>query len=180
MPDAAIAAATPLAAALALAEGHALTLGLADGVQALPLAGALLYHRAGKHTGVVLAYRVLGAACARAPAPPAADAIAIEGGHPGSGMEDAFEFFTRAVSAGRYRRSAFAEGCRVAGAPGVFRWRVAWGGGEADLDLRAGVLDPALFAPPAGEPAAARHARQRTAIAAILAAADDELFALRR
>ncbi len=176
MPDAAIAEMPPLAAALALAEGHALRLRLADGAQALPLTGALLFHRGGKHAGVVLAYRVLLAACGRRPEPPAADRFAIDGGHHGAGMEDAFEFFTRAVSAGRYRRVTPAAGCRIAGAPGVFRWTIAGDGIAADLDLRDGALDPALFAPPGREPDAARHARQRDAIAAMLAASDDELF----
>jgi hypothetical protein len=128
--------------------------------------------------GAVLGYRLVEAALERLPVPPDRLAVEIASGHPGSGMEDAFEYLLRAVSGGRYRRVSFETGPVVAGAAGRFRFAVRAGGFGLDLQLRDGVLDPRLFAPPEPGDAAARLTRQLEAAAGLLAAGNEALFAI--
>ncbi|TAD88137.1 MAG: hypothetical protein EAZ99_15015 [Alphaproteobacteria bacterium] len=160
---------------LPLVEGHGLTLALAGGVAAVPLAGALWYHGGAKATGVVTAFIVLRAALSGLPVPPR-EAVSIRSGHPGSGMEDGFEALVRALSGHRYAREEFAEGLRIPGAEGVFRWVVRVGPVVRDLTLRGGVLPEVLFQPATESDEPARQALRLAYVRNVLAAADTALF----
>ncbi len=160
---------------LDLAAPHGLAFDQAGGVFRVPLAGAYGFHSAMKLVGVTTAFCLLRAALAGL-APPPRDQIRIDSGHPGSGMEDTFEYFTRCVSTGRYKRRAFEAGLRIAGAEGVFRWRITVGDTVRDLTLRDGVVPAVLFTavPPDAMPA--RLAYQHEVASAMLAAEPMALF----
>ena len=165
----------PLQPFLELAAPHGLGFDQPGGVFRVPLTGAYGYHSGMKVVGVVTGYCLLAAALAGLP-PPRREEIAILSGHPGSGMEDTFEYFTRCVSGGRYQRHEFAAGLRIPEAEGVFRWRVQIGDARRDLSLREGVVPAVLFtAVPAGEEAA-RLAYQLEVASRMLVADPGTLF----
>ena len=159
----------PIEPFLALAAPHGLAFDQPGGVFRVPLSGAFAYHSAMKLVGVTTGFCLLRAALADLPTP-ARESIAIESGHPGSGMEDTFEYFTRCLSGGRYRRRAFATGLRIPGAEGVFRWRITVGAVVRDLTLRAEVVPSVLFTAVAPGGEAERLAYQQRVAAAMLAA----------
>ncbi len=147
----------------------------------LTLAGCLAYHADGRHVGVVLGFLLVKRLLTALPQIPERRSISIRSGHPGSGMEDAFEHLLRAVSEQRYQRVTFPDGPTVAGAPGSFRFEALVADAGFQLLLHAEVLDPALFTKPdPGDPAdaARRWDRQAAAISALLAAPGAALFDL--
>jgi len=148
----------------------------------LSLGGALAYHADGRDVGVVVGYLMVKRLLEALPGPPERRSISLRSGHPGIGMEDAFEFLLRAVSERRYERVDFPDGPIVAGAPGSFRCDMTVADRAFQIRLRPDVLDPALFAKPdPSDPDDARRRRERqaAAIAALLAAPIEALFDLR-
>jgi len=147
----------------------------------LTLAGCIAYHAEGRHVGVVLGFLLVKRLLEALPLPPERRAVSIRSGHPGSGMEDAFEHLLRAVSEKRYERATFPDGPIVAGAPGSFQFKVMVGENGFRILLHPEVLDPALFTKPnPSDPddAAIRWTRQQAAITALLAAPPAALFDL--
>jgi hypothetical protein len=160
---------------LPLVADHGLLIDLAGGPTVVPLSGALWFHKDIKFVGVITGYCLLRAAF-RGLKPPRRDQVRFDSGHPGSGMEDTFEYFTRAVSGHRYHNRNFTTGLRIPGAPGIFRWTVTVGIMVIEAALRPDVVPPVLFTPvPPGEEEA-RRALQLSVAAEMLAASDDALF----
>jgi hypothetical protein len=165
----------PIDPFLDLAGTHSLAFEQPGGVFRVPLAGAYAFHSAMKLVGVTTGFCLLRAALAGL-APVERAAVRIESGHPGSGMEDTFEYFTRCVSTGRYQRRDFVDGLRIPGAEGVFRWRISLPGVVRDLSLRADVVPAVLFTAVAPEAMADRLAYQHHVAQRMLAAEPSTLF----
>jgi len=162
-------------------QAEPLTLLEAGRPKRLTLAGCVAYHAEGRHVGVVLGFLLVKRLLEALDHPPERRAVSLRSGHPGSGMEDAFEHLLRAVSEKRYERANFPDGPTVAGAPGSFQFEAMVGEAGFRLSLHPEVLDPALFTKPnPSDPddAARRWERQQAAITALLAAPPAALFDL--